>query len=166
MKFTTRHFGAIEIEDEKILTFPAGIIGFPNHKKYCLVNRPESMPYFWLQCVDHPDWAFVVLPTMVFKEDYQLELSSADQALLKLTPEDTPVVIAVVVIPPDPKQATVNLLAPVVINERERLGSQVINEGGPYRTRHLLMEEFQPVAKEGDENAGADKKEKAVCDAR
>jgi flagellar assembly factor FliW len=163
MKFKTRHFGEIEIAEEKVLLFPHGIIGFPNHRKFCLINRPESNPYFWLQCVDQPEWAFVVLPMQVFKPDYQLELAPAERTLLKLTPEDTAVVLAVVVVPPDPHQTTVNLLAPIVVNERALLGSQIINENGLYRTRHLLRDELKPVAKEGEDHAGAHAEEKAVC---
>ncbi|NTV52585.1 MAG: flagellar assembly protein FliW [Candidatus Firestonebacteria bacterium] len=166
MKFKTRHFGEIEIAEEKLLTFPGGIIGFPNHKKFCLINRPESNPYFWLQCVDQPEWAFVVLPMQVFKPDYQLELKDAEKTFLKLTPEDTAVVLAVVVVPSDPHQTTVNLLAPIVINEREFLGAQVVNENGLYQTRHLLKDEIKPVAKEGDSHAGAHEKEKTVCHTR
>ncbi len=166
MKFTTRHFGEVEIEEEKVLTFPSGIIGFPQHKKFCLVNRPETLPYYWLQCVDQPEWAFVVLPMLVLKDDYQLELSATEKTLLNLKDDQAPVLMTVVVIPPDPTQATVNLLAPIVINENERLGAQIINENGMYRTRHLLKDELKPVAKEGDEHAGADTKEKAVCDSR
>jgi flagellar assembly factor FliW len=166
MKFTTRHFGVLEIEEDKIISFPSGIIGFPRHNKFCLVNRPESLPYFWLQCVDQPEWAFVVLPIPVFKDDYQFRLSPAEIELLKFVNEDIPLILSVVVIPPDINQATVNLLAPIVINERERMGTQIINENGLYRARHLLKEEIKPVAKEGEDHAGADKKEKAVCDSR
>jgi len=166
MKFKTRHFGEIEIAEDKLLTFPNGIIGFPNHKKFCLINRPESNPYFWLQCVDQPEWAFVVLPMQVFKPDYRLELSGVEKAFLKLTPEDTAVILAVVVVPPDPSQSTVNLLAPIVVNEREFLGGQIINENGLYRTRHLLKDEIKLVAKEGENHAGAHEEEKAVCNSR
>jgi flagellar assembly factor FliW len=166
MKFRTRHFGEIEIEDEKILTFPNGIIGFPNHHKFCLLLRAESNPYLWLQSVDQPEWAFVALPLMVFKKDYEFRLNPAEAALLKLTEQTVPVILAVVVIPPDFNQATVNLLAPIVINEQQRLGGQFINENGKYQTRHLLKDEIKAAAKEGENHAGANEKEKAVCHTR
>ena len=37
MKADTRLFGKIEIEDEKILTFDQGIIGFPYMKHFALI---------------------------------------------------------------------------------------------------------------------------------
>ena len=37
MRVNTRLFGEIEIADEKIITFPNGIIGFPDMKKFTMI---------------------------------------------------------------------------------------------------------------------------------
>ena len=38
MKIITRDFGEQEIEEDKIITFPEGIIGFENVKRYALLS--------------------------------------------------------------------------------------------------------------------------------
>ena len=42
MKADTRLFGQIEIEDEKILYFEQGIIGFPDLKHFALIFDAEK----------------------------------------------------------------------------------------------------------------------------
>ena len=38
MKLNTRIFGEVEIEDSKIISFPNGIIGFPDLKRFTLMH--------------------------------------------------------------------------------------------------------------------------------
>ena len=42
MKATTRAFGEIEIEDEKIITMEHGMIGFPDYKHFTLIYNKEK----------------------------------------------------------------------------------------------------------------------------
>ena len=42
MKLTTRIFGEVEIDDNKIISFPNGIIGFPDLKKFVLMYDEEK----------------------------------------------------------------------------------------------------------------------------
>lgn len=166
MQIATRHFGVIEVEDEKLLTFPKGMIGFESARTFSLIGKPEAAPYYWLQCVNLPELTFVVVAAALVRPDYHLHLSQEDLARLKLGAEDTPLVLTVVVVTEDPNDSTVNLLAPVVINERERLGGQVVNETADYRIRHRLRDEVKPRAKEGQSHAGAHEEKETVADAR
>ena len=42
MKIKTKIFGEIEIADDRIITFPSGIIGFPELTKFALLHDEES----------------------------------------------------------------------------------------------------------------------------
>ena len=42
MQITTRVFGEITIDDEKIIHFPGGIIGFPDLQDFALIHDEEK----------------------------------------------------------------------------------------------------------------------------
>ena len=42
MILNTKHFGQIQIQEDKILIFEEGIPGFPNNKKYVLICDEEN----------------------------------------------------------------------------------------------------------------------------
>ena len=52
---------------------------------------------------------------------------------------DERAVLAIVTVPHDPRQMTVNLLAPIVFDCGARSGRQVVLEGERYSTRHQLL---------------------------
>ena len=55
MKASTRLFGDIDIEDDKILILENGIIGFPDMKKFTLIYDNESgnqQSIIWLQSMN------------------------------------------------------------------------------------------------------------------
>jgi flagellar assembly factor FliW len=166
VEIKTSRFGVIEIEDDKLLTFPFGIIGYPEARTFSLIGKPENAPYYWLQCVNQPELSFVVAPLLLIRPDYDLHFNADERLTLRLEENERPLLLGVVVIPEDPMQSTINLLAPVVINERSRLGWQIINDNSRYRTRHVIKDELSELAKEGEKHAGADAQKEAVVDAR
>ena len=53
MKLKTRVFGEIDIDDEKIITFENGIIGFPDLKRFTLIfNEEKKGGISWMQSLD------------------------------------------------------------------------------------------------------------------
>ena len=62
--FETSRFGKLEIAEDKIIKFPAGLLGFPHVKRYALLDYEET-PVKWLQAIDDPHVAFIVMdPTL------------------------------------------------------------------------------------------------------
>ena len=45
-------FGSIEIGDEKIITMIRSLPGFPGKKQFVILDRKESHPFLWYQCID------------------------------------------------------------------------------------------------------------------
>jgi flagellar assembly factor FliW len=160
------HFGLIKIEDEKLVSFPKGVIGFTQAKKFCLLSLPTVKPYEWLQCVDVPELAFLVVPVIVLRPDYQLQLNGDEEELLNFAAGQSPLVLAIMTMSGSAQDATANFLAPLVINDELKIGCQVINEQGGYKTRHLLKDELRKFATEGQDHAGADQKKEPIADAR
>ena len=71
MQLQTKHFGIIDVDEKDALHFPSGIPGFENVKEYILLGKQENEnPFFWLQSLDNPQLAFVVVDPFYINDDY------------------------------------------------------------------------------------------------
>ncbi len=135
VEIVTSRFGHLEIPDENVLTFQAGLIGFSQHTRFSLLGGERGLGYEWLQSLDDGKIAFVVVQPGVIKPDYHIEIQ--DDALhdIEFQEGDDVVVLSIVTVPPDePEKATVNLQGPLVINATRNRGKQIIlNESFPIR---------------------------------
>lgn len=132
MQLNTRLFGEIEIEEDKIIYFEKGIIGFPECNRFTLIfdlkedGTPKGIS--WLQSLDEPSFALPVMDPLLVKEDYNPWI---EDELLKdlgeLTLENTYVLVSVTATE-DITKLSVNLKAPFIINSEERKGNQIIIE--------------------------------------
>jgi flagellar assembly factor FliW len=61
MLLQTKHFGEIEIDNKEIITFEDGLPGFEDLNKFVLLGQDEESPFGWLQSIDQPDYAFVLV---------------------------------------------------------------------------------------------------------
>lgn len=85
----------------------------------------------------------IVNPWLV-RVDYSFELSEADRKELKLENTEDVEVWAIVTIPRNaPNEATVNLLAPIVVNRKKNLAKQLLLEGSDYKLKHRIDEELK-----------------------
>ncbi len=134
--------GPLEAQEDQIITFCQGLLGFGGPKRFVLLARPETSPFLLLQCVDQPDLALVVAEVSTLVGKLQLNRINSTLAELKAqSPEDLQV-FAVLTIPPGrPGEATANLVSPILINPRRRLGKQVVLENTQYTHQHRLLPE-------------------------
>ncbi len=134
MEITTTRFGKIHIEDDRILNFVHEILGFPESRRFVLLPHKEASPLYWLQSLDQPDLAFVVVRPETFLSDYSFDLPEDIQSELKIERAEDAVVLVLLTIERrnDSTNVTANLLGPVVINERHRLASQVVLNPNKY----------------------------------
>ncbi len=129
MRVNTRMFGEIEIAEEKIITFPNGIIGFADMTKFTLIFDEEqgsTAGIRWLQSLDEPGFAMPVMDPLTVKEDYNPEV---DDELLKnigKVTADNILVLVTVTVPSDLTKMSVNLQGPIIINVDECKACQVI----------------------------------------
>ncbi len=132
MKINTRVFGEVDIEEEKIITFENGIIGFPEMKRFTLLYDMEKgtdVGIRFLQSIDEPNFAMPVMDPLLVKEDYSPEV---DEELLKGLGElndDNLLVLVTVSVPSDLTKMTVNLQGPIVVNVTTRKACQIIVDG-------------------------------------
>ncbi|MCR4567771.1 MAG: flagellar assembly protein FliW [Pseudobutyrivibrio sp.] len=132
MRVKTRLFGEIEISDEKVINLVHGLIGFPDMRRYTLIfdeEKKDKGNIMWLQSLDETDFAMPVMLPHIVKPDYSpaINVDSLEQ-LGELTADNTYVLVTVRV-PKNPKEASVNLKAPIIINSDTNIGDQIIIEG-------------------------------------
>jgi len=138
MKIKTTRFGEIEVDQEKMICFPEGIIGFNDIKQYLLIGKKERM-VMWLQAIDRPEIAFIVVNPFLFEPDYDPKVSAQDLEFLKVEDIRDINILSIVVVPKNPADMTANLLGPLVVNTRDRVGRQVILTEGNYSVKHPVV---------------------------
>ncbi|MBE5857615.1 MAG: flagellar assembly protein FliW [Lachnospiraceae bacterium] len=132
MKINTRIFGEVDIADEKIVTFPQGIIGFPDLNRFTLIFDEEkgvNAGIRWLQSIDEPNFAMPVMDPLFVKTDYNPQVEDAIFDTIGGIDNDEVLVLVTVTVPKEIKNMTVNLKGPIIINAVTRKAIQVIVDG-------------------------------------
>jgi flagellar assembly factor FliW len=143
MIIKTGRFGQLNVSDEDIISIPAGVLGFPEFTKYCLVDPGDDVLILWLQSLENPELAFPILEPKIFKTDYTARLSAMELRELKLENVNQSAVFNILTIGEDITQMTANMKAPLVINLREKLGKQVVLQENEYNIKHAMFKELR-----------------------
>ncbi|MBL8746640.1 MAG: flagellar assembly protein FliW [Phycisphaerae bacterium] len=143
MEVVTTRFGTVDIAEDRVITFPRGLLGFQQQRRYCLLQPNDDACFFWLQCVDEPGLAFVVADPAQFFPDYSVPVRPEQMQDLRLTSlEDSQVFVIVNKVG---DTLTGNLQGPLVINTLERIGEQLVIAEKKWTTRHELLRLERPV---------------------
>lgn len=138
MQVQTTRFGRIEVDEERLLNFPKGLLGFPEATEFALLQTNDEGNFFWLQSTSIADIAFVVCDPVLFVPDYQLKLRPEDCEELALeTMNDVQVLTIVNKVG---TMLTANLQGPLVLNSTNRTGRQLVLSEKKYSTRHPLLD--------------------------
>lgn len=145
MTITTKVFGEVTIDEERIINFPGGIIGFPDLTQFAMLHDEEDgvASIHWLQSIQEPGFAMPVMDPLLVKEDYNPEV---DDELLKPLGEINPdelLVLVTVSVPQDLTKMTVNLKGPIIINAGNRTACQAIVEGDEYKVKFPIYDILQ-----------------------
>ena len=146
MQINTKRFGLIEIDDEKIITFENGIIGFPELKHFTLIHDEEegnNAVIRFLQSIEEPGFAMPVMDPFRVKEDYAPEVNDELLACAGNLTDENMLVLVTISIPSDLTKMSVNLQGPFVINVDERKACQIIVEGGQYPVKFPIYDILQ-----------------------
>jgi flagellar assembly factor FliW len=118
-----------------VFTFPWGLPGFGQLRKFAIVRIPDTKPGTWLRSLDEPSIALPVIEPWPYFPEYEPVLPRYALTTLELdSPGD--VSLFCIVVPSDPVHGpTVNLYAPVVINRTTRIGRQIMLDDSRYAVR-------------------------------
>lgn len=138
MIIATSRFGGIDVDDQRFLNFPRGLLGFPDDREYALIQTGENSAFYWMQAVHRPELAFVVCDPRMFLTDYQIAIKAEDLAQIGLS--DTSGSQVFVVVNKVDETLTGNLQGPLVINVATRVGKQLVLSDKKFSTRATLMQ--------------------------
>ncbi len=137
MEVRTTRFGVIDIAEDRVITFPQGILGFPGLTRYCLLQPGDDACFFWLQSVEDENLAFVVTDPAFFEKDYSVPIRQEQMESLDLDRlEDAQVFIIVNKID---DQLTGNFQGPLIINTVNKTAEQMVLAEKRWTTRQTLM---------------------------
>lgn len=139
MQIETTRFGTIEVEQGQMIHFPEGMLGFESANDFCIFNHAEGSPFIWMQSINEPDLAFVLVVPFDFFPEYDFDISQSDIDTIKL--EDVAEVAVFTVVTISDGNVTANLSGPIIMNSKNRHGKQIVLSNPTYKTRHSLVQQ-------------------------
>ena len=145
MKIETTQFGTIQIEEEKIITMPASMPGFPERKRFIILERKKTRPFYWYQCVDDSALAFVIMNPYLFKPDYSVDLTPTIKEMSWETDGKENLELYVVVNTSDgiPDKITANLIGPLLINIKRHEAVQMVIHNSSYSHKYPVFRDLK-----------------------
>ncbi len=138
----TSRFGEIEIQEEHLIHFSDGIIGFSMLKDYVLIESPQMPLLLWLQSVDAADIAFPVTEPYFFRRDYKAPMTDADKCCLNYVEGDVLKFFVIMTVPHDMTRMTVNMKAPLVVDIAKARGTQLVLQDRSFEVKTPAYEAF------------------------
>jgi flagellar assembly factor FliW len=139
MRIHTVNFGDLEVPDDNVITFKEGLPGFSKIHRFAVLEVEELKPFQYLQALDDPPISLFIINPFIVDPTYEFRLADADMEDVNSTNSSDLTVFAVATIPDDATRATLNLMAPIVINLKDRFGKQVILHDSKYSVKHPLI---------------------------
>ena len=152
VEIDTRVFGKIAVEDEKIIRFEDGILGFPDFTLIYDLDRGSDASIKWLQSIDEPGFALPVMNPELVMPGYTPRFDkSLIESLGDNLESDNILIFVTVTIPRnDVTKTTVNLKAPIIISVENRKAVQIITEGEAYSVKYAIYDVLQAQKKAGE----------------
>ncbi|MFA7238260.1 MAG: flagellar assembly protein FliW [Phycisphaeraceae bacterium] len=138
MRIMTSRFGQVDVDDQRVIEFPRGLLGFPKYRKYVLIQPNDDGHFLWLQSIDTPELAFVVTDPSLFVQGYQVPLKEDQMQEMGLKSIEQAQVLVIV-----NKRGSVltgNLQGPLVIHTERRVGEQLVLSDRRFHTRTPLLD--------------------------
>lgn len=139
----TTRFGQVQFQAEDLLTFPEGILGFADLKKFVLLDDPNDDIFAWLQSCNEPGIAFPVLEPELFSTNLKITLAKSDYEALKMQNLERARMFCIITIPDDPTQMTANMKAPIVINMEQKTARQCVLQDNSLAIREPIFSKLQ-----------------------
>jgi flagellar assembly factor FliW len=132
--------GTVDVEEKAVYRFERGLYGLEEHQRFALVIPDRTMPFAYLQAVEEPGVCLLLADPFQFHPQYEFDLAQAEMELLQAGSPESLEVWATVTTPSETLEgATLNLLAPLVLNVQKQLGCQIVLHDSGYGTKSPLF---------------------------
>lgn len=137
--------GTVDVGENAIYRFDRGLYGMEEYRSFALITPDPEMPFAYLQALEEPGVCLLLADPFQFYPHYEFDLAQSELERLRAPGPDSIAAWTTVTTPRQTLEgATLNLLAPIVLNVQERLGCQVVLHDSGYDTKSPLF----PKAKE------------------
>ncbi|MBN1477942.1 flagellar assembly protein FliW [Candidatus Sumerlaeota bacterium] len=146
MEIQTTRFGVLQFPRDLVIRVPGGLPGFPHAEGFAVLEHDtDGSPFKWLQAVDEPALAFIIIDPHLLVPDYLAQIErDVHDAFGPFDPQDVSTISLVTVPRDNPTAMTANLRAPLVVIFSERVGRQIILTDDRFPMNHRI---FPPSAR-------------------
>ena len=138
MNVQTTRFGTVEVDDDRVLEFASGLLGFSSYTRFVLLQPDEDGVFFWLQSVEAPELAFVITDPQIWVPEYEAIIRKEQMSTLDLDRiEDAQVFV---IVNKYDNALTANLQGPLVLNLRNQQAMQLVLADKRWNTRHQIAQ--------------------------
>ncbi len=146
LEIESKDFGKINVSYDQRVVFPRGLYGFEKYKEYYIIEYDEM--FRCLQSKDEKDIAFIIINPYYFKKDYVLDIEEDDYREIGFGDDEGDIesyldLYVIVTIPSvNPNNITANLLGPLIINSKTKVGRQSLSRNPNYDVKHNILNEL------------------------
>jgi flagellar assembly factor FliW len=140
MKIESKRFGEIDINESEMIVMKGSILGFGHLKRFVMVIHDEKTPLWWMQSLDDPAIAFLVINPFIVMSDYHPSLLKEDTEFLDIKNNKDVVLLSIVTVRSQPFRVTANVRAPILINAATRMASQIVLDNPEYSIQYDVLD--------------------------
>jgi flagellar assembly factor FliW len=133
----TKTRGTVAVTEKQCFIFERGLLGFAEYTDFALIDA-ETAPFFWLQSVQEPTLAFLVVDPFLVRGDYEADIDDEALAVIGLSHPSEVLLLTTVTLPEDGSCATVNLQGPLIFNKGNNRAFQAILSDPRWPTKYPL----------------------------
>ena len=163
MKVSTKIFGDIELDENEVFEFPNGLIGFPDKRKFVFltvqgINVYDGLPIDFILCLDDTELCFATCDPLKITSDYSILASHEEVSDIDLSDPTDAIVRVVLTLPKKDsktKTITANLLAPIIINARNKMGKQLVVDGDEELLNYEIVKQTEEKTLKDEQSSHA-----------
>lgn len=116
--------------EAEVVSFGEGLIGLPEMRRAALIPLADYEPFFWLASLDDEKNRFIVVEPQRIFSDYQPEIPNQ--------PISPATILTIVKISSEWEKTTVNLRAPIFIDDETKRGAQFVLTDSNYELAEAI----------------------------
>lgn len=128
------------VRPENVFSFPEGLLGFQKIKDYVFILNDKVKPFLFMHALDGSDICFVCVESFLIYPNYQVKLPDAFVESLEISNPADVLLLNLVTVKQKVEEISANMVSPLVINVKRRLGRQMILENSNYDMRYKIWD--------------------------
>ena len=147
MEIETPKLGKLTYDPKEVIEFPEGLYGFEEYNRYLYVEGQDDTLFSYLQCLDNTEITFIVANPRQIVKNYMLTVSENEMNGLDMRCEEDLLDYVIITIPDNIEEMSANLLGPIIINKKTKIGKQAISLNPNYTTKYQILAEIKNKSK-------------------